>query len=100
VLLKVLHPLNTYQLTKFHNPTFTGASFAFTLKVLTPAILKWLKLQDRKVWLRGHLQRHHLFPESHTDVLINCKVIIGTQTDSVEGTVLLFKTRQRREMAA
>jgi hypothetical protein len=28
VLLRVIHPLSTYQLTKFHIPTFTGASFA------------------------------------------------------------------------
>jgi hypothetical protein len=33
VLLKVLHPLKTYQYTKFHDPTLTGASFASTSEV-------------------------------------------------------------------
>jgi hypothetical protein len=28
VSLKVVHPLNIYQYTKFHVPTLTGASFA------------------------------------------------------------------------
>jgi hypothetical protein len=33
VLLKVVHPLNIYQHTKFHGPTFTGASFSSTSEV-------------------------------------------------------------------
>jgi hypothetical protein len=33
VLLKVVNPLKSYQYTKFHGPTLTGASFASTSEV-------------------------------------------------------------------
>jgi hypothetical protein len=33
VLLKVVHPLEIHQYTKFHGPTLTGASFASTSEV-------------------------------------------------------------------
>jgi hypothetical protein len=45
-LLKVVHPLNIDQYTKFHGPTLTGASFASTTEVWTSAILEWLKVRD------------------------------------------------------
>jgi hypothetical protein len=32
VLLKVVPPLKIYQNTKFHGPSFTGASCVFTLE--------------------------------------------------------------------
>jgi hypothetical protein len=35
-----------YQKIKFHGPTLTGASFASTSEVWTPAILECLKVQD------------------------------------------------------
>jgi hypothetical protein len=37
VLLKVVHPLNTYQNTKFHNPLLSDTRFAFTSEVWTSA---------------------------------------------------------------
>jgi hypothetical protein len=38
--------LKSYQYTKFHGPTLTGASFASTSEVWTSAILEWWKLRD------------------------------------------------------
>jgi hypothetical protein len=49
VELKVVHPLNVYQYTKFHGPTLNGASFASTSEVSTSTILEWLKIRDYKV---------------------------------------------------
>jgi hypothetical protein len=46
VLLKVVHPLNIYQYTKFYGPMLTDASFASTSEVWTSAILEWLKVRD------------------------------------------------------
>jgi hypothetical protein len=33
ILLKVVHPLQIYQYTKFHSPTLTGANFESTSEV-------------------------------------------------------------------
>jgi hypothetical protein len=76
--LKVVHPLNIYQHTKFHGPTFTGASFASTSEVSTSAILEWLKLPDYKLWLRDHLQWHVLPTEFRKNLQIRSKVTGGT----------------------
>jgi hypothetical protein len=45
-LIKIVHPLKIYQYTKFHFPTLTGASFAYTSDVWTSAIFEWLKVRN------------------------------------------------------
>jgi len=44
VSLKAVHTLKIYQNTKFHGPTLSGASFAFTSEVWMSTILEWLQL--------------------------------------------------------
>jgi hypothetical protein len=46
VLLKVVHPLNIYQKTKFRGTVLSDASFTATLEVLTSTIFEWLKVWD------------------------------------------------------
>jgi hypothetical protein len=41
-----VHPVNTYQNTKFDGHMLTGASFVSTSEVWKSAILEWLKLRD------------------------------------------------------
>jgi hypothetical protein len=65
VLLKVVHPLQIYQQTKFHGPVLTGASFASNPVVSTSTILEWLKLNDKELWCLGHLQWHDLPTKFH-----------------------------------
>jgi hypothetical protein len=96
VSLKVVHPLNIYQYTKFHVPALNGASFTSISEVWTSAILEWLKVRDWKVWRRGHLQWHDIPTEFHKNLPIGSKVIEGdTQTDGQTGTLIsltfLFK---------
>jgi hypothetical protein len=44
VLLKVVHPLKTYQRAEFHDPQWLVPSITSTSEVQMLAILEWLKL--------------------------------------------------------
>jgi hypothetical protein len=70
VLLKVVLHSKTNQHTKCH-----GASFTAISEVWKSITLEWLKVRDKKVWCRGHLQWHVVSPEFHISLIIHSKVI-------------------------
>jgi hypothetical protein len=93
VSLKVDDPLMIYQNTKFHCPILTGASFTFTSKVWTSAILEWLQLRHYKLWRRGHLQWHDLTTEFHKNLPLGSEVDRGDRyrhTDRMVITLAYF----------
>jgi hypothetical protein len=44
VSLKVVNISKIYQYSKYHGPTPTGASFAYSSEVLTSVVLEWLEV--------------------------------------------------------
>jgi hypothetical protein len=63
------------------SPRLTGVSSATTSEVWTSTILKWLKLQDWRVWCRGHLRWYDLPTKFYENVPVDSKVITVGQRD-------------------
>jgi hypothetical protein len=76
-------PLSTYIMKKFTEVSWSVCRAFRMQNFMVPrvkfrcAILEWLKLQDSKIWLWGHLQWHDLPAKFHENLRNDSKVIMG-----------------------